>query len=144
MYLRYSNEVSSTRAIYFYVLFFFQQFDVLIIIVVSLTTYMYFRPNLHYKKRLSCARTTGYDQGFSLSVNGQKVKKADKVKFLGVIIDENLTYYKKRLSCARTTGYDQGFSLSVNGQKVKKADKVKFLGVIIDENLTWDDQIKHL
>ena len=53
---------------------------------------MYFRPNLHYKKGLSCARTTGYDQGFSLSVNGQKVKKADKVKFLGVIIDENLTW----------------------------------------------------
>ena len=41
---------------------------------------------------MSCARTTGYDQGFSLSVNRQKVKKADKVKFLGVIIDENLTW----------------------------------------------------
>ena len=53
---------------------------------------MYFRPNLHYKERLSCARTTGYDQGLMLSVNGQKVKKADKVKFLGVIIDENLTW----------------------------------------------------
>ena len=36
--LRYSNEVSSPRAIYFYVLFFFQQFDVLIIIVLSLTS----------------------------------------------------------------------------------------------------------
>ena len=54
--------------------------------------HMYFRPNLHYKECLSCARTTGYDQGFTLSVNGQKVKKADKVKFLGVIIDENLTW----------------------------------------------------
>ena len=32
------------------------------------------------------------DQGFTLSVNGQKVKKADKVKFLEVIIDENLTW----------------------------------------------------
>ena len=38
------------------------------------------------------ARTTGYDQGLTLSVNGQKVKKADKVKFLEVIIDENLTW----------------------------------------------------
>ena len=28
----------------------------------------------------------------TLSVNGQKVKKADKVKFLVVIIDENLTW----------------------------------------------------
>ena len=47
---------------------------------------------IFYKERLSCARTTGYDQGFTLSVNGQKVKKVDKVKFLGVIIDENLTW----------------------------------------------------
>ena len=59
---------------------------------LSKCAHMYFRPNLHYKERLSCARTTGYDQGFTLSVNGQKVKKADKVKFLGVIIDENLTW----------------------------------------------------
>ena len=36
--------------------------------------------------------SSGTDQGFTLSVNGQKVKKADKVKFLGVIIDENLTW----------------------------------------------------
>ena len=34
---------------------------------------MYFRPNLHYKERLSCAQTTGYDQGLTLSRNGQKV-----------------------------------------------------------------------
>ena len=59
---------------------------------LSKCAHMYFRPNLHYKERLSCARTTGYDQGFTLSVNGQKVKKADKVKVLGVIIDENLTW----------------------------------------------------
>ena len=29
---------------------------------------------------------------YYVSVNGQKVKKADKVKFLGVIIDKNLTW----------------------------------------------------
>ena len=40
--------------------------------------HMYFRPNLHYKDCLSCARTTGYDQGLTLSVNGQKVKKLIK------------------------------------------------------------------
>ena len=40
------------------------------------TNHMYFRPNLHYKERLSCARTTEYDQGLTLSVNGQKVKKS--------------------------------------------------------------------
>ena len=62
---------------------------------LSKCAHMYFRPNLHYKEPLSCARTTGYDQGFSLSVNGQKVKKADKFKFLGVIIDENLTCMTK-------------------------------------------------
>ena len=45
---------------------------------LSKCAHMYFRPNLHYKKRLSCGRTTGYDQGFSLSVNGQKVKKLIK------------------------------------------------------------------
>ena len=65
---------------------------------LSKCAHMYFIPNLHYKERLSCARTTGYDQGFSLSVNGQKVKKADKVKFLGVIIDENLRGRLQRTS----------------------------------------------
>ena len=61
-------------------------------IKLSKCAHMYFRPNLHYKERLSCALTTGYDQGLTLSVNGQKVKKVDKDKFLGVIIDENLTW----------------------------------------------------
>ena len=32
---------------------------------LSKCAHMYFRPNLHYKECLSCARTTGYDQGFS-------------------------------------------------------------------------------
>ena len=57
---------------------------------LSKCAHMYFRLNLHYKERLSCARITGYDQGLTLSVNGQKVKKAEKVKLLGVIIDETL------------------------------------------------------
>ena len=29
---------------------------------------------------------------FSLSVNGQKVKQVDKIKFLGVIIDDQLSW----------------------------------------------------
>ena len=45
---------------------------------LSKCAHMYFRPNLHYKEHLSCARTTGYDQGLTLSVNGQKVKKLIK------------------------------------------------------------------
>ena len=47
---------------------------------LSYCAHMYFRPlnNLHYKERLSCARTTGYDQGFTLSVNGKKFKKLIK------------------------------------------------------------------
>ena len=31
---------------------------------------MYFRPNLHYKERLSCARTTEYDQGLTMAARG--------------------------------------------------------------------------
>ena len=42
---------------------------------LSKCAHMYFRPYLHYKERLSCARTTGYDQGFSLSVMDKKLKK---------------------------------------------------------------------
>ena len=36
---------------------------------LSKCAHMYFRPYLHYKERLSCARTTGYDQSFSLSIS---------------------------------------------------------------------------
>ena len=53
---------------------------------------MYFRPNLNNEERMSCARAQQYDRNFVLFVNGQKVKRVDKIKFLGVIIDEKLNW----------------------------------------------------
>ena len=54
--------------------------------------HMYFRPNFNNNERLSCARARSYDSEFSLSVNGQKLKKVDKIRFLGVIIDDKLSW----------------------------------------------------
>ena len=54
--------------------------------------YMYFRPNLNHNERLSCARSSGYDQMLTLTLNGHKLKKVDKIRFLGVIIDDKLTW----------------------------------------------------
>ena len=59
---------------------------------VSKCAYMHFRPNLNHFERLTCARSSGYDQDLILSLNGQKVKKVDKIKFLGVIIDDKLNW----------------------------------------------------
>ena len=41
---------------------------------------------------MTCARATTYDGSLNISINGQKIKQVDKVKFLGVIIDENLSW----------------------------------------------------
>ena len=54
--------------------------------------HMYFRPNLNNDERMSCARSETYDQYLTLTVNGQKIKQVDKMKFLGVVIDENLAW----------------------------------------------------
>ena len=59
---------------------------------LSKCAYMYFRPKLNHNERLSCARSSCYDHELILSLNGQKVKKVDKIKFLGVIIDDELTW----------------------------------------------------
>ena len=59
---------------------------------LSKCAYMHFRPNLNHNERLSCARTSGYDHELTLSLNGHKVKKVDKIKFLGVIIDDKLNW----------------------------------------------------
>ena len=53
---------------------------------------MYFRPNFSYIERMKCARSECYDPTLTLSVNGQKVKQVDKIKFLGVIIDNQLSW----------------------------------------------------
>ena len=54
--------------------------------------HIYFRPHLNNDERMSCARSQGFDQYLTLSVNGHKIKQVDKIKFLGVIIDENLAW----------------------------------------------------
>ena len=59
---------------------------------LSKCAHMYFRPNMNNNERMSCARTRTINSEFSLSVNGQKVKKVDKIRFLGVIIDEHLSW----------------------------------------------------
>ena len=53
---------------------------------------MYFRPTLNNDDRMTCARATTYNNRLTISINGQKTKQVDKVKFLGVIIDENLSW----------------------------------------------------
>ena len=40
---------------------------------------------------MKCARSECYDPTHTLSVIGQKVKQVDKIKFLGVIIDDQLS-----------------------------------------------------
>ena len=38
-----------------------------------------------------CARSQVYNKAYTLSVNGQKIRKVDKVKFLGVFIDDKFS-----------------------------------------------------
>ena len=59
---------------------------------LSKCAHMYFRPNLNYRERMKCARSECYDPTLTLSVNGQKVKQVDKIKFLGVLIDDQLSW----------------------------------------------------
>ena len=47
---------------------------------------MYSRPNLNNNERNTCARSNVYNASCILSLNGKKVKKVDKIKFLGVIM----------------------------------------------------------
>ena len=69
--------------------------------------FMYFRPNIH--SRNICIRTEPHDLYLKLYLNGQKIKQVSSTKFLGVIIDENLTWLpqveslkKKLISCHGT------------------------------------------
>ena len=53
---------------------------------------MYFKPNINNNERMSCARSQKYDINLKLSINGVKVKQVDRIRFLGVIIDDKLTW----------------------------------------------------
>ena len=59
---------------------------------LSKCAHMYFRPNLNNNERNACARSNVYNASCILSLNGKKVKKVDKIKFLGVIIDDQLSW----------------------------------------------------
>ena len=41
---------------------------------------------------MSCARSQNYDINLKLSINGVKVKQVDRIRFLGVIVDDKLTW----------------------------------------------------
>ena len=56
---------------------------------LSKCAHMYFRPNLNNNERNACARSNVYNASCILSLNGKKV---DKIKFLGVIIDDQLSW----------------------------------------------------
>ena len=75
------------------------------------STYIHFKPNINIKERLSCARTQTHvtHTQHSLHIGVTKLKKVDKARFLGVIIDEKLTWddhinylESKLLSCIAT------------------------------------------
>ena len=56
------------------------------------SVHMHFRPSLSAQERLTCERVREYGSVNVLKLGNQKLKKVDKVKFLGVIIDENLNW----------------------------------------------------
>ena len=55
-------------------------------------TYMHFRPRYNNEERQTCARVRPYGSELNIIVNGQKLKKVETVKFLGVIIDDQLNW----------------------------------------------------
>ena len=59
---------------------------------MSKSVFMHFRRSLNAEERLTCARLREYGSEKTLRIGTQKLKKVDKVKFLGVIIDENLNW----------------------------------------------------
>ena len=59
---------------------------------ISKCVFMYFRPNINNKDRLTCARTQSYNRELNVFVNGKKLKLVDKTRFLGVIIDDKLNW----------------------------------------------------
>ena len=70
---------------------------------------MYFKPDLY--SRNTCARSQPLDQNCKLHLNGSIIKPVSCVKFLGVTIDENLTWIphienlKKKLACSQGVLY---------------------------------------
>ena len=59
---------------------------------LSKCAHMYYKPNINNNERMSCARYQNYDISLKLSINGVKVKQVDRIRFLGVIINDKLTW----------------------------------------------------
>ena len=58
---------------------------------ISKCCYIHFKPSLSRDKQ-TCARTRPYEREYNLFVNDTKIKKVEHAKFLGVIIDEKLSW----------------------------------------------------
>ena len=56
------------------------------------SAYMYFRPHLNKDERQTCSRTRAFGEEPTLKIADHKLKKVDKIKFLGVIIDDKLNW----------------------------------------------------
>ena len=67
-------------------------FQNLLHINLDKSVYMHFRPNFNISERLTCARTRAFGSEPVLKIAGHKLKKVDKIKFLGVIIDDKLNW----------------------------------------------------
>ena len=67
-------------------------FDNMLHINATKSCYMYFRPNICMEERLSSARTREFGRECSITLCNQKLKRVKSVKFLGVIIDEELSW----------------------------------------------------
>lgn len=56
------------------------------------SVYIHFKPKLSNDNRKTCARTRPHEDYYSVRINGTKLFKTDKVRFLGVIVDEQLNW----------------------------------------------------
>ena len=59
---------------------------------MSKSVHMHFKPSLSISDRLTCARVRAYGSEHMIKIGDQKLKKVDRVKFLGVVIDEDLKW----------------------------------------------------
>ena len=59
---------------------------------LSKSVYMHFRPNYNIQERLTCARIRQYDYENVVKITEYKLKKVDKVRFLGIMIGEKLSW----------------------------------------------------
>ena len=53
---------------------------------------MFFRPSLNITEIFTCTRVNDYGRENVLKIGNKEMKKVDKVKFLGIIIDNNLNW----------------------------------------------------